>query len=88
VETFLSAMVGTVVGAVLSGVITFLVSRHYYMRAAKELSILALGLEEIPSVEYARGRSGNLSAARRTRTATAKARIGPSVDDAATPHEQ
>lgn len=79
-ETFFSAMVGAVVGAVLGGLLTLLISWRFYIKAAKELGILALGLEEALSLEYARGKSGNLSAARRTRTATAKARIIAKAD--------
>lgn len=70
-ETFLFAMLGTVAGAL----ITFLCSRYYYKKTAREVSIIARGLEEGLSLEFARDKSGNVTGLRLTRTATTRARI-------------
>ena len=62
---------GTVVGIVVGGIITYLVSRHYYVRAARSLeqetdrlhrhtTLILRGLEEAELVEYRRDEQGEI----------------------------
>jgi hypothetical protein len=88
----ISSIIGTIIGIIIGGVITYMVSRHYYVRAGddlrkeaselkKQIKWLLLGMEKMGWVKLNRDQKGNVIGYVFEEIMTAGSKTGGSMDE-------